>query len=730
MKDIIQAQYCDEMQKAYLDYSMSVITDRAVPDIRDGLKPVQRRTIYAMYKLGLDASHPHRKSARIVGDTMGKYHPHGDSSIYDALVVMQQDFKKNVALVDGHGNFGSVEGDGAAAMRYTEARLHEFTMDIYLADIDKDVVDFRPNFDETEQEPVVLPARLPMALINGAEGIAVGMSTSIPPHNLGEITDAMITMLDRPNIRREKLHEIVTGPDFPMPCEVINRADLAAIYESGNGRLSVRGMMEDGRKNGRKAIIITALPPTMLGQGIGRFLDELVSLSDKRLTTDIADISNETDENGIRIVVEVRRGGDVEQLKRLIQSKTRFTDTVSVSMLVIREGKACIMGLREMLQEHLQFFNTVERRKATHLLEQARDREEVLEGLIRAVDIIDLIIEILRGSRSIEMAKNCLINGMTDGIAFKSEASERAARELFFTQRQAQAILAMRLSKLIGLEIFALKDEYQEVLAAIHEYETLLSDEKAMKRHLKTLLRGYKKKYDHPRMTVLSDTQIEKYTVQKKEVQLGIEIDENDYIRASTTVGERLALGSFDKLALITSTGRQMLIKAEDIPVKKGSAKGVPLETLCDYDRTVERILHVAALADVASQSLLFVTAAGLGKRVDGSAFQTTVYNTQATRLRKDDELVAVLPVTDADHVVVRTAKQAYFRTTAEEISTLGKVTLGPKLLRLDADDRVAEVLVTDKLRESELQFQHTTVMLSRFRPQKVGARPVKYQLD
>lgn len=682
-RDIIQTEYSDEMQKSYLDYSMSVITDRAVPDIRDGLKPVQRRTIYAMYKLGLDYNKPHRKSARIVGDTMGKYHPHGDSSIYDCLVVMQQEFKKKVALVDGHGNFGSVEGDGAAAMRYTEARLHEFTTDVYLRDIDKDTVDFRPNFDETEKEPVVLPARLPMAVINGSEGIAVGMTTSIPPHNLDEVIDGMIMLLDKPKANDDQLLEIIKGPDFPLECEVMNKDDLREIYLTGQGKINIRGKLHYDMKNSRDCIIIDGLPPSSLGASLGRFLDDLVALSEKKMTNDIADISNETDQNGIRIVVEIKKGGDRYQVRKLIEAKTRFCDTFSVSMLAIEDGRAKVMTLKQMLSSHIKFLTNVQHRKYRHLLEKLRDREEILEGLIRSVDIIDLIIEIIRGSKSIEVAKNCLINGYTDQVVFKSEKSRIEASKLYFTPKQAQAILDMRLSKLIGLEIFALNNEYDAVIADINEYEKLTSDEKHMKKLIKKELRELKKKYTQKRMTVLSNITKEKVVVQPKYEDVYIDLDENGYIKTLASNSDGLSLSTNDKLVLFTSLGRQLMIKVSDIPGRKVNPKGVPLETLCSFDRSIEEVIYIDGQSKLALNDYIVVSKLGIGKKVHGKDLTVSTYKTVYTKLKEEDKIIMISKVFDDDYIIYKTDKGKINKVSVEEVSYLGRTAQGAKIVNL-----------------------------------------------
>ena len=359
---IIRTEYSELMQKSYIDYAMSVICQRALPDVRDGLKPVQRRVLYAMQELGLRYDRPYRKCARIVGDTMGKYHPHGDSSIYDALVVMAQDFKKGQTLVDGHGNFGSIEGDGAAAMRYTEARLQKITQEVYLADMDKNVVDFVPNFDETEKEPGVLPVRVPNLLLNGAEGIAVGMATSIPPHNLGEIVDGVKAYMKNTDITVKGLMRYIKGPDFPTG-GIVN---------------------------------------------IGKFLNDVAALVENKKTTDIVDISNQSSKEGIRIVLELKKGADVENLKNMLYKKTRLEDTFGVNMLAVADGRPETLSLKQIIEHHVDFQFDVCTRKYRTLLERELEKKEVQEGLIKACDVIDLIIEILRGSKSQKQVKDCL----------------------------------------------------------------------------------------------------------------------------------------------------------------------------------------------------------------------------------------------------------------------------------------------------------------------------------
>ena len=416
---IIRTEYSELMQKSYIDYAMSVIIARALPDVRDGLKPVQRRTLYDMYELGIRYDKPYRKSARIVGDTMGKYHPHGDSSIYDALVVMAQDFKKGLPLVDGHGNFGSIEGDGAAAMRYTEARLQKVTQEAYLADLDKNVVDFMPNFDETEKEPVVLPVKVPNLLVNGAEGIAVGMATSIPPHNFGEVIDGVIAYMKNPDITTAEMMQYIPGPDFPTGGIIANKDDLPAIYESGVGKIKIRGKIEiEKGKGGKDRMVITEIPYTMIGANIGKFLNDVYGLVESKATSDITDITNQSSKEGIRIVLELKKGADIEALENLLYKKTKLEDTFGVNMLAVADGRPETMGVVPIIRHHVKFQYEIATRKYQTLLAKEQDKKEIQEGLIKACDVIDLIIEILRGSKNVKDARACLTDGVTDNITF------------------------------------------------------------------------------------------------------------------------------------------------------------------------------------------------------------------------------------------------------------------------------------------------------------------------
>ena len=507
-ENVIATDYADVMQKSYIDYAMSVIISRALPDVRDGLKPVQRRTLYDMYELGIRYDRPYRKCARIVGDTMGKYHPHGDSSIYEALVVMAQDFKKGKTLVDGHGNFGSIEGDGAAAMRYTEARLEKLTQEVFLADLDKNIVDFMPNFDETEKEPQVLPVKIPNLLVNDADGIAVGMATSIPPHNLGEVVDAVKAYIKNNDISVKGLMRYLKGPDFPTGGLVVNKDDLLNIYETGSGKLRLRGKVEVEKvKGGRQQLVITEIPYTMIGANIGKFLNDVASLVETKKTTDIVDISNQSSKEGIRIVLELKKDADVENLTNMLYKKTRLEDTFGVNMLAVADGRPETLSLKQVIEHHVDFVFEVTTRKYKTLLGKELEKKEIQEGLIKACDVIDLIIEILRGSKSRDQVKKCLVEGITEGIRFKSKASEKAAKNLKFTENQATAILEMRLYRLIGLEIEALQAEYDQTMKNIASYEDILNNYDSMCEVIIEELDGIKKEYSTKRRTVIENAE-------------------------------------------------------------------------------------------------------------------------------------------------------------------------------------------------------------------------------
>ena len=663
-EQILKTEYSDVMQKSYIDYAMSVICARALPDIRDGLKPVQRRVLFAMDELGLNHDKPHRKSARIVGDTMGKYHPHGDSSIYEALVVLEQDFKKGMALVDGHGNFGSIEGDGAAAMRYTEAKLMKFTQEVYLADLDKNVVDFVPNFDETEKEPVVLPVRVPNILINGAEGIAVGMTTNIPTHNLSEVVDAVTAYMDNEDITTEELMNYMPGPDFPTGGLVVNKSELLSIYETGNGKIKLRGKVEFEEGKGRSEkdkLVISEIPYTMIGAGIGKFISDVAELVETKKTSDIVDISNQSSKEGIRIVLELKKGADIENLKNMLYKKTKLEDTFGVNMLAVVDGRPETLGLKAIIEHNIKFQYELATRKYTSLLNKELEQKEIKEGLIKACNIIDLIIEILRGSQSLKDAKACLTKGDTSKIKFKNKESEIYASQLCFTEKQAQAILELRLYKLIGLEILALQKDYEDIVNRIAEYEDILNNPASMKKVIKKDLLNIKKNYGVERRTVIEDAEVAVYVEKKIEEQQVMfimdrfsyakTIDMAAYERNKEAVHAEnkyiFPCMNTDKLCLFTDTGMLHQIKILDLPFVKFRDKGTPIDNVGNYSSANENIIFIAPAQDIKDRKLLFTTQNGMMKLVGAAEFDVTKKTVAATKLAEDDKLLSIT-VTDA----------------------------------------------------------------------------------
>ena len=650
---IIKTEYSEEMQRSYMNYSMSVITSRAIPDARDGLKPVQRRVLYDMSELHLGHDKPHRKSARIVGDTMGKYHPHGDSSIYETLVVLSQMFKKGMPLVDGHGNFGSIEGDGAAAMRYTEARLEKFAEEVYLKDLDK-TVNFVPNYDETEKEPEVLPVRVPNLLINGAEGIAVGMSTSIPPHNLGEVIDTVQAYIDNQEMDTASLLEYLHGPDFPTGGIIANKKDLPAIYETGTGKIKLRARMEvelGKRKADKDKLVITEIPYTMIGAGINKCLMDIADLVESKKLTDVVDISNQSNKEGIRIVLELRKDADIEKIKNILYKKTKLEDTYGVNMLAIVKGRPETLNLRGILKNYLDFQYENNTRKYQVLLQKEQEKKEIQEGLIKACDIIDLIIAVLRGSKNLKDAKACLMEGDISNIQFRVPGFEEEAKKLCFTERQASAILEMRLYKLIGLEILALEKEHKETLRKIREYEKILSSRDAMDQVIKEDLNSIKEEFSSPRRTGIEDGREAVYdesAVEVREVVFVMDrfgysriLERSTYDRNQETVDSEhshvVCCLNTDKICLFTNTGALHQVKVADIPLGKLRDKGTPIDNLCKYDGTKEEIVFLTNAAALPGHILLFATKGAMLKQVPGEEFETNNRMVAATKLADGD---------------------------------------------------------------------------------------------
>lgn len=735
---IIKTEYSELMQKSFVNYAMSVIVARALPDVRDGLKPVQRRTLYDMYELGIRYDRPYRKSARIVGDTMGKYHPHGDSSIYDALVVMAQDFKKGLPLVDGHGNFGNIEGDGAAAMRYTEARLQKITQEAFLADLDKDIVDFGPNFDETEKEPLVLPVKIPNILINGSEGIAVGMATSIPPHNLGEVIDAVKAYMKDENITTRELMRYMKGPDFPTGGMICNEDELLEIYETGSGKLRVRGKIDiEKGKGGKTNVVISEIPYTMIGLNISKFLLDVAELAETKKTNDIVDITNQSSKEGIRIVIELRKDADVENFKNLLLKKTRLEDTFGVNMLAIADGKPETMGLKTILKHCVDFQFEVATRKYSNLLQKELERKEIQEGLIKACNLIDLIIEILRGSKDRAMAKACLVEGKTDGIKFKFKESRIMAEQLQFTDPQANAILDMRLYKLIGLEIQALIKEHEDTMANIYRYEDILARKASMAQVILNELDQIKKEYARPRRTVIENA--EKVIFEEKkpeEMDVYFLMDRFGYSKTiDTSAYERnkdaveaenryvILCKNTGKICLFTNTGQLHTIKVTDLPFGRFRDKGIPVDNVSNFDSAKEDIICVASQSDLNLYRLLFTTKQAMMKVVDGGEFDVAKRTVAATKLNDGDEVRSIALLIDQHHIVLQTHEGFFLRFAVEEIPEKKKGAVGVRGMKLGANDYIEEVYDTRSAQEQTIDYKGRAVELNKL---KLGSRDTK----
>lgn len=731
---IIRTEYSELMKKSYIDYAMSVIIARALPDVRDGLKPVQRRTLYDMYELGIRYDKPYRKCARIVGDTMGKYHPHGDSSIYDALVVMAQDFKKGQILVDGHGNFGSIEGDGAAAMRYTEARLTKFAQEVCLLDLDKNVIDFGPNFDETEKEPVVLPMRVPNLLVNGAEGIAVGMATSIPTHNLCEVIDGVKAYMKNDGITTRQLMKYIKGPDFPTGGIVVNKDDLLNIYETGQGKIKLRGKVEaEDLKGGKKQLVITEIPYTMIGAGIGKFLNDVCNLVETKKTTDIVDISNQSSKEGIRIVIELKRGADVENLKNMLYKKTRLEDTFGVNMLAVANGRPETLGLKQIIEHHVDFQFELATRKYTTLLEREREKSEVQEGLIKAYDVIDLIIEILRGSKSVKDARACLVEGKTENIRFKSSISKKMAAMLRFTERQATAILEMRLYRLIGLEIEALQKEHEQTLNNIARYEDILNNYDSMAEVIMEELDSYKKEFGRKRRTVVKNAEEAVFEEKKVEEQEVVFLmDRFGYAKTvDTAVYERnkeaadsenkyiVHCMNTGKLCIFTDTGKMHQVKVLDLPYGKFREKGTPIDNVSNYTSSEEEIVMICDAEQMRFAKLLFATEQGMIKRVDGKEFQAAKRTIVATKLQEDDRLVSVKVVNETQNLVLQTKNGYFLRFPAADVPEKKKAAVGVRGIRLQKKDELEHTYLFEEGTETKVTYGEKTVTLNRLKAAK-----------
>ena len=717
-----------EMKKSYIDYAMSVIVGRALPDARDGLKPVHRRILYAMYEDHLTADRAYRKAATTVGNVLGRYHPHGDASVYDAMVRMAQWFSLRYPMIDGHGNFGSIDGDPPAAYRYTEARMSKLAAHM-MTDIDKDTVDFMPNFDDNRKEPIVLPSRFPSMLVNGSTGIAVGMATNMPPHNLTEVINGICHVIDNPEAGLDEICQYIKGPDFPTGGVIANKDELTAIYSTGVGKIKIRGKVEvEQVKGGKERLVITEIPYTMIGANIGKFLNDVYSLVETKKTNDIVDITNQSSKEGIRIVIELRKGADAANLENLLYKKTKLEDTFGVNMLAVVDGRPETMGIVPIIRHHVNFQYELAKRKYTTLLARELEKKEVQEGLIHACDVIDLIIEILRGSANVKMARACLTEGITEGIAFKSAQSQKDAQSLRFTERQADAILEMRLYKLIGLEIEALMKEHEKTLANIAEYNEILSNRAAMAKVIIRELEAYKKEYGRPRRTVidnLKEAVVEEKKIEEMDVvflmdRFGyaktIDVAAYERNREAADAENRYVLTckNTDKICIFTNKGQMHLLKVLDLPFGKFRDKGTPIDNLSNYNSSEENFVYITNLGEIRSHRLIFGTKTAMLKIVDGSEFDVAKRTTAATKLTDGDEVLFVHPVAGNETIVMQSERDFFLRIAVDTIPEKKKGAVGVRGMRLADGDALTAIHLLGEGESAQTEVKGKPVMLNR----------------
>ena len=731
---IIRTEYSEVMQKSYIDYAMSVIVSRALPDVRDGLKPVQRRTLYDMYELGIRYDRPYRKCARIVGDTMGKYHPHGDSSIYDALVVMAQDFKKGQALVDGHGNFGSIEGDGAAAMRYTEARLEKITQEVYLSDMDKNVVDFMPNFDETEKEPVVLPVRVPNLLLNGADGIAVGMATSIPPHNLGEIVDGVKAYMKNNEISVKGLMRYIKGPDFPTGATILGRRGIEEAYRTGHGKIRVRAVTDiEPMANGKNRIIVTELP-YMVNKA--RLIEKIAELHKDKRIDGITELRDESSREGMRICIELRKDVNANVILNQLYKHTQMQDTFGVNMLALVNNEPVVMNLLQMLQYYLKHQEEVVTRRTKYDLNKAEERAHILKGLLIALDNIDEVIKIIRGSESAALAK------------------ERLIERFGLDDVQAQAIIDMRLRALTGLEREKLESEYAELQKKIAEYKAILADKNLLLGVIKKEILLIRDKYGDERRTSIGFDEfdismedlipventviamshlgyIKRMTIDNFKNQhrggkgiKGMQTIEEDYI-------ENLFMATTHHyLMFFTNLGKVYRMKAYEIPEASRTSRGTAIINLLQL-LPDEKISAVISIKEFEEDKYLFMATK------DGTVKKTPILEyanirktgLQAITLRDGNELIEVKVTDNNRDIFLVTKRGQCIRFNEKDVRTTGRTSIGVRGMKIDEGDEVVamqmDIQGPNLLMVSEFGMGKRT-SIDEFAPQFRGGKGVK----
>lgn len=699
---IIQHEIHNEMKNSYINYSMSVIVGRALPDVRDGLKPVHRRILYGMNELGVTPDKPHKKSARIVGEVMGKYHPHGDSSIYDAMVRLAQDFSIRYMLVDGHGNFGSVDGDGAAAMRYTEARMTPFAMEM-LRDIEKETVEFKPNFDEEEEEPTVLPARFPNLLVNGSNGIAVGMATSIPPHNLAEVIDGCIKIIDDEECDVEDLIKIIKGPDFPTGAVIMGKNAAKEAYRTGQGKVVVRSKVEiEETSKGKQQIVVSEIPFQV---NKSRLIEKIVELVKDKKVEGISNIRDESNRNGMRIVIELKKDGNAQIILNRLYKHTQLQDSYSMIMLALVDGQPKILNLYDMLNEYLKHQKEVVTRRTQYDLNKAEARAHILEGLRIALDNIDEVIKTIRQSYN--------------------DAKIRLMENFGLTEIQAQAILDMRLARLQGLEREKIENEYAELMKKIRYYKELLADEKKIMSVIKDELLEVKEKYSDERRTKIVAAQDEideedlieeqqvaitlthlgyikrvsadNYKTQKRGGKgiTGVTTRENDFVK------DLILTSTHDYLMFFTNTGKVHTIKAYEIPEAQRTAKGTPAVNFLNLMQR-ERITAIIPIKEFNDDKyLIAVTKNGIIKKTSLSQFNTNRKSGLiAINLKEGDRLIGIKQTTGTSNVIIVTKNGKCICFSETDVRPMGRMAGGVRAIKLEEDDTVCAMELAEKEEE------------------------------
>ena len=702
----------DEIKSAYLDYSMSVIVSRALPDVRDGLKPVHRRILFAMNEMGMSHKTPFKKSARIVGDVLGKYHPHGDSSVYGAMVRMAQDFNMRYELIDGHGNFGSIDGDEAAAMRYTEARMAKITEEL-LADIGKDTIDYRKNFDESLDEPVVLPAKLPNLLLNGANGIAVGMATNIPPHNLGEVVDGIVALIDNPEISIDELIGYIKGPDFPTGGIINGRQGIYDAYRTGRGRLIVAGRVEiEKAKNGKESIIVTELPYQV---NKSRFIERIANLVKQKRLTGISDLRDETDWDGIRIVIELKKGEESELVLNNLYKFTDLQNTFGVIMLALVNNAPKVLNLKQILEKYLEHRYEVITRRVKFELNKAKNRAHILEGFKIALDNIEEVIRIIRAAKDANIAKANLIEAFS------------------FSEIQAKAILDMRLQRLTGLERDKINEEYNELMLLIEELNAILADDSKIYGIIKEEVIKLKEDFGDDRKTEIRNTRAE-ITIEDliKDEEVVVTLTEKGYVKripidsyrsqrrggvgvnATNTIEDDVVKDMYiaknlDTLLIFTTKGKVFSIKVYEIPETGKQARGKLIGNIIKLseDESVSTVIKVREFEK--DRNLFFVTRNGVVKKSELTLFGNINKNgKRAIRLNDDDEVmyIGLTSGTGEDEIFAATRNGIAMRFSEKEVRSMGTAAAGVKGITLrDEDKVVGAAIINSQMDNAEVRI-------------------------